>query len=104
MNATGDVVVSGPAQAGAHGIDLVALDTPPALYVRRERWGDLAATLFVRPTHGAWDLTVRLPPRWLFDGPCGPAVVAADLLASAEPRAVAAGARKLRELAGEQAR
>lgn len=98
------VVASGPAQAASHGIDLVALDAPPEIYVRPDRWEELAAQLHVRPTHGEWNLTVRLPPLWPFTGPAGPAVVAADLLDSAEPRAVVAGARVLAELATARTR
>lgn len=93
------VVASGPDQAGTQGIDLVVIDALPEVYVRRDRWLDLSAQLHVRPTHGAWNCTVRLPSLWPFHGTASAAVVSADLLDSAEPRAVAAGAQKLRELA-----
>ena len=101
---TDDVAAGGPAHAASRGIDLVVLDAPPELYVRRDRWQDLSEQLLLRPAHGAWNLVVRLPPLWPFNGAAGAAVVAADLLDNAEPRAVAVGARMLRELAKEPAR
>lgn len=94
---------AGPNAAVGRGFDLLALGEPiPEFYVADAQWPDLSRALALREG-GEPNLRVRVPREiWPFaaagpsalDGP-GDAVLAADLLESAEPRAVAAGAARL---------
>ena len=96
----------GPSAAAGRGFDLVALGEPIAeFYIAEELWPDLSRSLALR--EGAEpNLRVRVPNEvWPFadvgpsgQGRVGDAVLAADLLEAAEPRAVAAGAARLGEL------
>jgi len=97
---------AGPAAVVGRGFDIVDLADPvPELYVPAEVWPDLARSLALR--EGAEpNLRIRIPREvWPFAdaGSSGgvvasDAVLAADLLESDEPRAVAAGAARLDEL------
>ncbi|WP_408895575.1 helix-turn-helix domain-containing protein [Nocardioides sp. R1-1] len=94
---------TGPSAAAVRGFDLVALAEPiPQFYLAEEQWPALSHSLALR--EGAEPrLVVRLPREvWPFaEGRLrgvGDAVLAADLLEAAEPRAVAAGAACLSEL------
>ncbi|MEQ6900775.1 helix-turn-helix domain-containing protein [Nocardioides sp. YIM 152588] len=102
------VLAVGPLAAVDRGFDLVALAEPvPEFYVAEERWPDLERSLALREGPEA-NLRIRLPNEvWPFvdaaseQGEVGDAVLAADLLDAAEPRAVAAGAARLDELLAE---
>jgi excisionase family DNA binding protein len=96
----------GPNAAIGRGFDLVALAEPvPEFYVPEELWPALSRSLALREAADA-DLRLRVPKEvWPFvdpglgrQGRVGDAVLAADLLEAAEPRAVAAGAARLGEL------
>lgn len=100
------VHAAGLSAAASRGFDLVALADPmPELYVEEEQWHDLSCSLALRDGPEP-NLRVRLPKEvWPFavvegrgQGLIGDALLAADLLESAEPRAVAAGAACLGEL------
>lgn len=97
-----DVIPAGPAEAARHGIDLVVLNAIPELYVRPDRWPDLRDRFQIAEQAPEPNLIVRLPRDvWPFEPAAepGPAVLAADLIESAEPRAVAGGAAQLNRLA-----
>ena len=88
------------------GFDLVVLDEPiREFYVAAGQWPDLSRSLALREGPEP-NLRVRIPNEvWPFAvagpdgvGRVGDAALAADLLESAEPRAVAAGAARLGEL------
>lgn len=99
-----DVVPAGPAEAARRGIDLVALDAPPEMYVPPTRWPTLRERFRIVEKAREPNLIVRLPRDvWPFEpaAEAGPAVLAADLVESAEPRAVAAGAARLNRLADQ---
>jgi excisionase family DNA binding protein len=102
-----DVVPAGPAEAARQGIDLVVLDPVPEIYVSPSRWPGLRDKFQVVEKAREPNLVVRLPRhRWPFEPAADPgtAVLAADLLESAEPRAVVAGAAQLNHLADQAAR
>ena len=72
------------------------------VYVELDRWPALARALAIRAAPGQANLVVMLPKIvWPFEGhgEVPDSVLAADLLESAEPRAVRAGALMLNELA-----
>lgn len=99
-----DVVPAGPAEAARSGIDLVALDPISELYVPPSRWPQLRGKFQIAEKAPQPNLLVRLPRDvWPFEpaAKAGPAVLAADLVESAEPRAVAAGAAQLNLLADQ---
>lgn len=96
----------GTSAAVGRGFDLVALAEPiPEFYIAEGQWPDLHRSLALREGE-APNLRLRVPNEvWPFadagssgPGEVGDAVLAADLLESAEPRAVAAGAARLGEL------
>lgn len=98
------VLLAGAAEAAQRGLDLVVLgDGVPEFYVEASVWPQLAQSLAIREGPEP-NLLVRIPRDvWPFDISAGAPVVsdatlAADLLESAEPRAVAAGAARLNEL------
>lgn len=100
------VRLAGPSIAASRGFDLVALgDAIPEFYVAEEQWPDLSRSLALREGAGA-NLRVHVPREvWPFaaagasgNADVGDAVLAAGLLESAEPRAVAAGAARLGDL------
>lgn len=103
LRRTDGVHAVGPGVAVARGFDVVALGEPlPELYVAADRWPDLSRSLALREGQSP-ALRVRVPQEvWPFEGAAqrvpGDAVLAADLLEAAEPRAVAAGAARLAEL------
>lgn len=88
------------------GFDLVAVgENVPEVYLPAGRWVDLREQLRLRPIFGSPAVRVRavpddvwhqLLPDW---GNPGPAVLAANLLDSLEPREVAAGLERLNDLA-----
>lgn len=95
------VLPAGLARAACAGADLVVIDPLPEIYVRVEEWPALAERWHPQPAPGAENLRVHLPRTvWPFAGrdEVGPAALAADLLDSAEPRAISAGETLLREL------
>jgi hypothetical protein len=88
------VLWAGAARAASAGADLLVLDAAAEIYVREADWPRFAHTWHARPAPSDANLLVRLPVAvWPFDGrsEVGPAVLAADLLESPEPRGVAAG-------------
>jgi excisionase family DNA binding protein len=96
----------GPSAAVGRGFDLVALaESIPEFYIDEGQWPDLSRSLALREGAES-NLRVRVPNEvWPFadagpsgHGWVGDAVLAADLLEAAEPRAVAAGAARLGEL------
>jgi excisionase family DNA binding protein len=106
LRRVGDVRPAGVSAAVGRGFDLVALAEPIAeFYLPEEQWPGLSRSLALR--EGAEpNLRLRMPHQvWPFGAAGAPAqagvgdaVLAADLLESAEPRAVAAGAARLGEL------
>jgi excisionase family DNA binding protein len=93
------VLVAGPGEAAAQGLDLVALGAQPELYVRRDVWPNLVVRYALDEHSGRPSLVVRLPRGgwWPADGELSVPVLAADLLENAEPRAVNAAARELND-------
>jgi excisionase family DNA binding protein len=90
---------AGPALASAAGADLVAVQSVDELYVRPADWPRLAKRWHAKPVPSGGNLIVRQPRDiWPFDGneAVGAAALAADLVESAEPRAVRAGVDVLR--------
>ncbi|HEX7738738.1 MAG TPA: helix-turn-helix domain-containing protein [Marmoricola sp.] len=104
------VYAAGSDAAARRGFDLVAVAEPhPEFYISEGSWPQIARSLALR--EGAEpNLKIRIPREvWPFadDEPSpsgsredlvGDAVLAADLLESAEPRAISAGAARLGEL------
>lgn len=95
------VLLAGPAEAVRRGFDLVAAGEPrPEIYMPIKEWGHIARSLALRPSHDA-NLIIHHPMLvWPFEGrdAVPDAAIAADLLHSAEPRAVRAGQLRLNEL------
>lgn len=88
------------------GFDIVSLaESMPEFYIAEEQWPDLHRSLALREGASP-NLRLRIPNEvWPFirvgssgEGAVGGAVLAADLLHAAEPRAVAAGAERLGNL------
>ncbi|UMG92275.1 hypothetical protein [Nocardioides sp. TF02-7] len=81
------------------------MDPIPEFYVEESHWPELSRSLALREGADP-NLRIRVPKEvWPFAGDgalapggVGDAVLAADLLESVEPRAVAAGAARLAEL------
>jgi len=95
------VLAAGAAEAARRGADLVVMGEVPQLYVPAERWPGLVRALYLVEASPEPNLLVRVPRGvWPFEGHSGPglAALAADLLESAEPRAVSAGVAMLNEL------
>ena len=92
---------AGVSESVHRGFDLVALgDAIPEFYLEASSWPPVAQSLAIRESAEP-NLVVRIPSDvWPFDeaSAVSDAALAADLLESAEPRAVAAGARRLNEL------
>jgi len=95
------VLLAGPAEAVRRDFDLVVVGEPrPEFYMPIMEWGHIAGSLALQPSHDA-NLIIRHPMVvWPFeDRDATPdAAIAADLLYSAEPRAVLAGQLRLNEL------
>lgn len=94
-------LVAGEAEAVRRGIDLLALDAIPQVYVPAQGWPQLARALMVTVSSGEPNLLVRLPREvWPFErqGQASTAALGADLLESAEPRAVSGGLATLSRL------
>ncbi|HEY0889444.1 MAG TPA: helix-turn-helix domain-containing protein [Nocardioides sp.] len=95
------VLLAGSAEAVRRGFDLVAAGEPrPEIYMPIKEWGHIARGLALRPSHDA-NLIIHHPMLvWPFEGrdAVPDATIAADLLHSAEPRAVRAGQLRLNEL------
>lgn len=95
------VLAAGAAEAARMGVDLVVLGEVPQLYVLSERWPGLVRALYLVEASPEPNLLARVPRGvWPFEGHSSPGVaaLAADLLESAEPRAVSAGVAMLNEL------
>ena len=100
------VLWSGAARAAAAGADLVVLDAMAEVYLKEGDWPKFARSWHAQPAAADANLLVRLPAAvWPFDGrsEVGSAVLAADLLESSEPRAVAAGLGLLNILTASRA-
>lgn len=95
------VLFTGPVEAVRRGFDLVAAgESRPEVYMPIKEWGHIARSLALKPSHDA-NLVVRHPMLvWPFEARdvAPDAAIAADLLHSAEPRAVRAGELRLNEL------
>ncbi|MCL2612355.1 MAG: helix-turn-helix domain-containing protein [Nocardioidaceae bacterium] len=95
------VLLAGPAEAVRRGFDLVAAREPrPEIYMPIKEWDHIARSLALRPSHDA-NLIIHHPMLvWPFEGrdAVPDAAIAADLLHSAEPRAVRAGQLRLNKL------
>lgn len=95
-----DVLSAGPAEAVRRGFDLVVVGEPrPEFYMPISAWDRVARRLALQPSHDA-DLIIRHPLKvWPFQhGAVSDAIIAADLLDSAEPRAIRAGQSRLNQL------
>jgi hypothetical protein len=81
-------------------LDLVALNSRPEMYVRPEAWPRLVRRYGLDAGARKPVLLARLPRAgwWPANDGLSPAVLAADLLENAEPRAVSAGVSLLNEL------
>lgn len=92
---------AGVSESMQRGFDLVALgDVVPEFYVEASAWPQVARSLAIRESAEP-NLLIRVPSDvWPFGegSAVSDAALAADLLESPEPRAVAAGARRLNEL------
>lgn len=99
------VKAAGLDRAAHAGADVVAIDPLPEVYVQPDEWPKLHRRLALRDAGGRGNLLVRVPAQvwpWAEDAPVGKAALAADLLESAEPRAVHAGVQILNDLAHRQ--
>lgn len=95
------VLAAGAAEAARMGVDLVAIGQVPQLYVRSEKWPELVRALHLVESSPEANLLVRVPRGvWPLEGHqrVGLAALSADLLESAEPRAVSAGLAVLNQL------
>jgi len=95
------VLSAGDSEAARRGIDLVALDALPQAYVPADAWPILSEDLLISERVGEANLNVLLPRAvWPFEGQSEVSVtaLAADLLESAEPRAVSSGLAVLNRL------
>jgi excisionase family DNA binding protein len=92
---------AGASEAVQRGFDLVVLGGGiPEFYLEPSVWPQVARSLAIRESSEP-NLVIRIPHDvWPFGaaGAVSDAALAADLLESAEPRAVAAGARRLNEV------
>lgn len=95
------VLPAGPAEAVRRGFDIVVVGEPrPEFYMPIDEWGRVAPRLALQPSYDG-DLLVRHPMKiWPFDhrDAIPDAALAADLLDSAEPRAIRAGQLRLNQL------
>lgn len=97
-----DVQPAGAKRAAAAGADLVVVDEAPEVYVPPQHWPQLQARLHLHQADGRGNLLVRVPVGvwpWEPGAAVSRAALAADLLESAEPRAVHAGVQMLNDLA-----
>lgn len=95
------VLAAGAAEAARMGVDLVGMGQVPEFYVPSGRWPELVRGLHLVEVSAEPNLLVRVPRGvWPFGRHSRPGVasLAADLLESAEPRAVRGGVAKLNEL------
>lgn len=95
------VLPAGPGVAAQRGFDLVVVqELLPEFYMPLSAWEQAARRLTLQPSQDA-DIVIRHPlVIWPFDDSeiVPDAAIAADLLDSAEPRAVRAGRLRLNEL------
>lgn len=101
------VEAAGPEHAARAGADLVAIDQVPEVYVHADEWPRLRRRLALREADEGGNLLVRVPAQvwpWQNNAAVGRAALAADLLDSAEPRAVHAGVQVLNALAHQHAK
>jgi excisionase family DNA binding protein len=101
LRAEPGVLVAGPGEAAARGLDLVAPGSQPEFYVRRDAWPNLVKRYALDEHSSRPSLLVRVPlgDWWPADGELSVPVLAADLLEHAEPRAVNAAAGMLNDRA-----
>jgi excisionase family DNA binding protein len=97
----GGVLVAGSAVAAERGLDLVVVHPAPEIYVRPDAWPALVRRYALDEHASRKNLLVRIPRGewWPQPGGLSVPVLAADLLDSAEPRAVKAGVSALNERA-----
>lgn len=92
-------------RAARAGADVVAVAPVPEVYVQAAQWPGVRRRLALREAGDRGNLVVRVPAGvwpWPEGAPVGRAALAADLLESAEPRAVHAGVQMLNDLAHRQ--
>ena len=96
---------AGASEAAERGFDLVALGASvPEFYVEASAWPQIARSLAIRESRSGPNVVIRVPhDAWPFsdEAKVSDAALAADLLESAEPRAVSAGAGRLNDLLAE---
>lgn len=95
------VVLAGAVVAAEQGADLVVVDEVPEIYLDQAGWSAVVSRYGPEDRADEPNLIVRVPPAPFglpSTGSITPAVLAADLLDSPEPRAAAAGAVWLTEL------
>jgi len=96
-----DVLPAGDSEAARRGIDLVVLGAIPQAYVPPHVWPAVSKHLMISGSASEPNLIVLLPRTvWPFErqGEVSRAALAADLLDSAEPRAVNSGLAILNDL------
>ena len=97
------VVAAGAQAAAAAGVDLVVTDAVAEAYVSADQAKRLIEALALLDRPGQVNLMLRVPRQvWPFDqdpNRAGAAVLAADLLEAAEPRAISSGVAVLNDLA-----
>lgn len=95
------VVLAGAVVAAEQGADLVVVDEVPEIYLDQAGWSAVVSRYGPEDRADQPNLIARVPPAPFgppSTGSITPAVLAADLLDSPEPRAAAAGAAWLTEL------
>lgn len=99
------VVRGGASEAAERGFDLVVLGESVAeFYVEASAWPQIARSLAIRESNSEPNVVIRIPHDvWPFsdEAEVSDAALAADLLESAEPRAVSAGVSRLDGLLAE---
>lgn len=99
------VVRAGASAAAQRGLDLVVVgESVPEFYVEASAWPQIARSLAIRESSSEPNVVIRVPHDvWPFgdEAEVSDAALAADLLESAEPRAVSAGVSRLDDLLAE---
>lgn len=102
VTALAGAVPAGPRLAAERGADLVVVDEVPEIYLDERGWDAVVARYRPEDRADGPNLVVRVPTGSFgppVTGSATPAVLAADLLGSAEPRAASAGREWLLALA-----
>lgn len=103
---SGGGLPAGEEEAMRRGFDLVAIGSTPQIYVASNDWPQRAGELMIQIGADVPNLTVRVPRGiWPFErqGQVSAAALAADLIESAEPRAISGGLALLTELSQQVA-